>query len=603
MGTNLQAPQPAEGRLASMLSSISDGFILLDHDFRFTFLNRQAELILDSRAADLLGRSLWEVFPDAVGTRFDEVYHRVMESGVSERFEEFYPEPLNLWLEVRAETSAEGLVLYFQDVTGRRAHLAERERLLEAERQSRHDADRARAAAERAKEQLAYQATHDPLTGLVNRWQFERLAQAAIGATARAADQGGAGAVTVMFLDLDRFKLVNDSLGHATGDTLLAEVAKRLCGQLRGGDVLARQGGDEFVALLRDASDVEAQAVAERMRAAVREPVIVGSHTLSTTVSIGIATTSAGEITGVTVETLLRNADVALYRAKDAGRNSIAWFDADVHRRLLDRIDLEAGLVDALAHGGIELHYQPIYAVADRRLTGVEALARWTHPLRGPVSPEVFVELAEESGLICELGRQVLEAACREAVRWRHLPDFTVWVNVSGREFSSGYADSILALLAREGLPSHRLGLEVTESVLTDEEEAVAELTLLNAAGVPVAIDDFGTGYSSLARLGRLPISALKIDRSFVNDIETPLGRACVDVVVHLADALGVRTVAEGVETQRQLEVVRAAGVGFAAGFLLGPPAPAQSLVTDAGPPSRDDLACRASSYDGQARS
>jgi EAL domain-containing protein (putative c-di-GMP-specific phosphodiesterase class I) len=292
-------------------------------------------------------------------------------------------------------------------------------------------------------------------------------------------------------------------------------------------------------------------------------------------VSIGLASSSAA----ATVETLLRDADVALYRAKDAGRNSIAWFDAESHQRLLDRIDLESDLRQALARGELELHYQSIYAVNGARLCGVEALARWTHPQRGPVPSEVFIPVAEESGLIRSLGRHVLELSCRQAAQWTHLEDFTVWANVSGREFTPGYSESVLDLLAREGVPTHRIGIEVTESVLADEAVAVHELRLLHAAGVAVAIDDFGTGYSSLTRLARLPISVLKIDQSFVAEIETRLGRATVDVVVRLADAMGLRTVAEGVETPRQLELLREAGVDSASGYLLGRPAPAPSLT------------------------
>jgi diguanylate cyclase (GGDEF)-like protein/PAS domain S-box-containing protein len=565
----------SESLLASMLDSISDGFFLLDRDYRFAFVNRQGEAILHRTADDLLGRSLWDAFPDAVGTRFDAVYHRVMENRTPERFEEFYPEPLNNWFEVRAEPSGEGIVVYFTDVTEQRNRRAERERLLEAERRSRREADRARASAERAKERLAYQATHDPLTGLVNRWQFQRLGQAGI-------DEATAGSpVTMMFMDLDRFKLVNDSLGHAVGDALLAEIGTRLTSQLRKGDVLARQGGDEFVVLLRDASPAEAHAAAERMRSVVLEPLCVGGHNLTTTVSIGLASSSAA----ATVETLLRDADVALYRAKDAGRNSIAWFDAESHQRLLDRIDLESDLRQALARGELELHYQSIYAVNGARLCGVEALARWTHPQRGPVPSEVFIPVAEESGLIRSLGRHVLELSCRQAAQWTHLEDFTVWANVSGREFTPGYSESVLDLLAREGVPTHRIGIEVTESVLADEAVAVHELRLLHAAGVAVAIDDFGTGYSSLTRLARLPISVLKIDQSFVAEIETRLGRATVDVVVRLADAMGLRTVAEGVETPRQLELLREAGVDSASGYLLGRPASA-SLLTWASVPA-----------------
>lgn len=563
----------AEGRLATMLDSISDGFFLLDRDFRFLFVNRQAHLILGNSSADLLGRSIWEAYPAAVDTKFDEAYRRTMEAGVSERFEEYYPEPLNMWVEVRVEPAAEGIVIYFQDVTEQRARRQEHERLLAIERLSRREADRARAAAERAQEQLAHQATHDSLTGLLNRAEFARVGQAAIDEVQAAGRVDEASeSVTVLFMDVDRFKLVNDSLGHAVGDELLARVAERLSWELRSDDVLARQGGDEFVVLLRRASPVAAQTIAERMCAVVREAFDVGDHQLTTTLSVGIAASTPG----TNIETLLRDADVALYRAKDSGRDRVAWFDAESHQQLLHRVSLESDLRDAVTDGTIEVHYQPSFAAADNQLRGVEALARWTHPQRGAVSPDVFIPLAEDCGLITRLGRHVLERAVRQATQWILLPDFTVWVNVSGREIMAGYAASVLDLLAREHLPARRMGLEVTESVLADEDVAVEELGLLHAAGVAIAIDDFGTGYSSLSRLVTLPVSLLKIDRSFVSAIDTPSGYATVDVIVYLARTLGVETVAEGVETVAQLELVRQAGVDVASGFLVGAPAPAQ---------------------------
>jgi diguanylate cyclase (GGDEF)-like protein/PAS domain S-box-containing protein len=564
----------AEGRLVAMLDAISDGFFLLDREFRFAFINRQGHVILNSTSADLIGRGVWEAYPAAVGTKFEEAYRRVMQDRVGERFEEFYPGHLNIWVEVRVEPAAEGIVVYFQDVTERRARHHERERLLETERLSRQEADRARASAERAREQLAYQAAHDPLTGLVNRGEFARVGQAAIDESraAGATDDRSAWPVTVLFMDVDRFKLVNDSLGHAVGDALLVGVGERLSAELRHRDVLARQGGDEFVVLLRDAAPDEAQAVAERMCRAVRGSFDVGGHHLTTTLSIGIAALSPG----ATIETLLRDADVALYRAKDSGRNNVAWFDAESHQVLLDRIAVEQDLRGAVERGEIDAHYQPFFGLADNRLRGVEALARWTHPQRGTVPPEVFIPLSEECGLIGRLGRHILECAVRQAAQWILLPDFIVWVNVSGRELTPGYASSVLDLLANEHVPAHRIGLEVTESVLADETVAVEELRLLHAAGVAVAIDDFGTGYSSLSRLVTLPVSLLKIDRSFVSEIERPHGYATVDVIVRLAGTLGVQTIAEGVETPEQLRLLREAGVDLASGFLLGQPAPAQ---------------------------
>ncbi|MCW2622849.1 MAG: hypothetical protein JWL64_2451 [Frankiales bacterium] len=563
--------QEEGARLVDMLESISDGFLAFDRDLRMTYVNRTAETVLGMPRADLLGRVVWEVFPDALGTKFESMYRRVLAERVGESFDEYYPEPLNMWVQVNAQPSEEGMVIYFQDITARRAEQHERELLLAAEQlacqeaqDARLDAERARATGEQVRQQLAYQATHDGLTGLLNRSEFERQVQLRLAA--------GHGPVVALFMDLDRFKLVNDSLGHAAGDALLVHVARRLPRLLGPHDVVARLGGDEFVVLLTGRDPAGAEQVAARLLEAARLPVLVGNSSITTTASVGLATASPG----ATVQTLLRDADVALYRAKDAGRDRLAWFDADAHGQLLDRIALEADLGSALTSNQVGLHYQPAFDVTSLRLIGVEGLARWRHPRRGMVRPDVFIPIAEDTGLIRPLGRHIIGLAIQQAVLWADLPGFIVWVNVSGRQLETpGLADQVLGDLAAAGLAPERFGVEVTESVLMDERAASRELTRLAAAGVSIAIDDFGTGYSSLARLSRLPISVLKIDRSFVNDVETAHGRAAIDVIVQLARIFELATLAEGIETPRQLELLREAGCDYASGYLLGRPAPA----------------------------
>jgi diguanylate cyclase (GGDEF)-like protein len=483
--------------------------------------------------------------------------------------EEYYPEPLDIWLEVRAQPSDEGLVLYFQDASESRAQRLERDRLLAAERQAREDAERARTDTERALKLVAHQATHDTLTGLTNRSEFARIADEAIKAP-------GCGPVTIMFIDLDRFKLVNDSLGHAAGDALLVSVARRLRQVLPPSQVLARLGGDEFVVLLEGPDADEAHAMAERVLAGLREPLDVHGRTILTSASIGLAPVTLG----TTVETLLRDADVALYRAKDAGRDQVAWFDREAHEQLMQRVTLEADLRGALERHELTLAFQPMYDATDDRLVGVEALSRWRHPVLGDISPGLFIPLAEDTGLMRALGSNVISSACDQAARWASIPDFTIWVNVSARQLDTpGLAEFVLSELERAGVTADRIGVEVTESVLSDERAAVAELTKLAESGVRIAIDDFGTGHSSLARLYRFPIDVLKIDQSFVHDIETRRGLAAVRAVVQLTEALGLSTVAEGIETPRQLELVREAGCSVGAGYLLGRPAPADQLT------------------------
>ncbi|HWR85106.1 MAG TPA: EAL domain-containing protein [Rhodoglobus sp.] len=560
----------ADAMLGVMLDSISDGFIILDREYRVTYLNKQAAVILGASAIALRGRILWDAFPDA-GDLFRESYAKAMDERVPVEFEAYYPAPLDLWLDVRAQPSSHGILVYFQDATERRTKEIERERLLESERRARTEADEALRLAETAQRELAYQAAHDGLTDLMNRAEFERVAAARL---ARGSAEGRP--VTAMFLDLDRFKLVNDSLGHAVGDALLVEIAARIQRIVGRAGIAARLGGDEFVVLVEDLQPDAVQALSERLLRELREPVTLGGYTVTTTVSIGLASAVDSSETS----TLLRDADVALYRAKDAGRDRFAWFDSEAHEDLLQRIRLERDLRAALTSGEIAVHYQPLFSLEHGEARGVEALARWTHPVRGSISPGTFIPLAEDAGLINLLGRHVARIAAEQAARWVGIPDFTVWVNISGRQFStSRVADDLLQVLADTGLAPERLGVEVTETVLADETVAVRTLRTLAAEGVRVAIDDFGTGYSSIARLSSLPVSVLKIDRSFVAEAETLRGRATLDAIVHLARALDMRTVAEGIETPRQLEIVREAGVTSASGYLLARPAPAEALV------------------------
>jgi diguanylate cyclase (GGDEF)-like protein/PAS domain S-box-containing protein len=561
--------QESSLRVLAMLDSVSDGFCAVDSAFRCTYLNRRAEEILGLRREEMLDRHLWEVFPSGVGTVFDEAYTRVLRTGVPESFEAFYPEPLNIWIEVRAQPSADGLLLYFQDATARRAERLERERLLAAERTAREQAELARADTERALRLVAHQATHDALTGLVNRQEFARIAAASLAAP-------DAGPATAMLIDLDRFKLVNDSLGHAAGDALLVSVARRLRQVLPAEYPLARLGGDEFVVLLTGTGEEQAHTLAEQVLAGLREPLDVRGRSITTSASIGLASGTLG----TTVETLLRDADVALYRAKDHGRDQVAWFDRTAHEQLMQRVSLENDLRAALERDELTLYFQPMYDATDDRLVGVEALSRWRHPSLGEVSPGLFIPLAEDTGLMRALGARVITMACEQAARWARIPDFTIWVNVSARQLDTpGLAAALLAELERAGVTADRIGVEVTESVFSDERSAVDELTRLAEAGVRIAIDDFGTGHSSLARLYRFPIDVLKIDQSFVHDIETNRGLAAVRAVVQLTEALGLSTVAEGIETPRQLELVREAGCHVGAGYLLGRPAPADELT------------------------
>jgi diguanylate cyclase (GGDEF)-like protein/PAS domain S-box-containing protein len=552
--------QEASARAADVLESISDGFLAVDREWRFTYMNARAELLLGMSRTELIGRNLWESFPDALGTQFETAYGRVMQDGVAVSFEEFYPAPFDMWMEVNAQPNADGMVVYFQDVTARRAQQAEREQLLAAESQARQDAEDVRV-------ELAHQAAHDPLTGLLNRSELGRLAQDRIGPCDRP--------VAVLFVDLDGFKSVNDGLGREAGDAVLVETGRRLTECMRHGSMVARLGGDEFAVVLHDADAAAAEETSTRLMHALREPYRIGGRTLALTASLGIA--AAGPHDRQTFDTLLRDADVAMYRAKDGGRDTTAWFDAQAHAEVLDRIALQVDLRQAVDQNQIVLHYQPVFSADGSRLEGAEALARWNHGTRGPVPPSVFIPLAEECGLIGRLGEQLLARACEQAQKWSQLPEFRIWINVSPVQMKApGLSSTILQHLADAGLACERLGVEVTETALADETVTARELDELSAAGVAIAIDDFGTGYSSLARLSALPIDVLKIDRSFVQQLDLSAGRAAADAIVRLAHALGLRTIAEGIETNEQLEALRALGNDSASGYLLGRPVPAE---------------------------
>ncbi|MEX2619857.1 MAG: bifunctional diguanylate cyclase/phosphodiesterase [Egibacteraceae bacterium] len=418
----------------------------------------------------------------------------------------------------------------------------------------------------RANAQFEHLATHDPLTELPNRTLFlDRLHQVRL--SARRSGQPYA----VLFLDLDRFKFVNDGLGHDVGDELLIAVVGRLRGVMRPSDTLARFGGDEFAILSPDIDGaLTALAIGERIQGALDAPVPLQSVELMATASIGIAVGDS-ETDGTA---LLRDADAAMYRAKDSGRNRVALFDEAMQRQAQDHLDRTADLRGALDGDQIEAYYQPIIDLATDRIIGVEALARWWHTSEF-VAPDQFIALAEDVGLIDHLGRHILKKACLAGLAWADLSTtpFVLSVNVSPRQFvSGGLTSTVLAALADTGLDAACLHLEITESGLMSDPSVQATIDELREHGVQFAIDDFGTGYSSLANLRQLPVDILKIDRTFVSGITTnPQDRALVTAAIDLARSFGLTTVAEGVETPEQLGELKALGCDLAQGYLWSP--------------------------------
>ncbi|HEX4775403.1 MAG TPA: EAL domain-containing protein [Acidimicrobiia bacterium] len=431
-----------------------------------------------------------------------------------------------------------------------------------------------------AEERLVAQALHDPLTGLSNRRVLMDRLQHQLDELSRRETS-----VAVFYLDLDRFKRVNDDLGHEAGDHLLIEVSRRIETVVRPPDTVARLGGDEFVVVCGGLGDeADAIGIAERLLDAISEPVSLAGRSISVSPSIGVALTSSTDDDPVEV---LRRADTAMYRAKGRGRACFEMFDERLRRQTNARVQMESDLRDALAHDRFRLYYQPIVSLEHGTIIGVEALLRLEHPTRGLIGPDEFIAVAEESGLIGAIGRWVLDEACRQLARWRTiLPDelheLHMAVNVSGRQLAHpALAQQVQRALDESGVPPDQLCLEMTETVFMDAVNSVMDnLEALKARGIRLGIDDFGTGYSSLTYLRNFPVDVVKVDRSFVRELDArPQDQAIVSAVVELGHTLDLTTIAEGVETEGQLELLRVLGCDLAQGYHFARPRPADEVT------------------------
>jgi len=495
---------------------------------------------------------------------------------------------------------------YLRDVkaSARQAELAERARAEiareRAEQAERHvhelnnyitEQERISRALEEAKEHFRHAAFHDSLTGLPNRAMFSELLKAEIENAKLHKDS----LFAVLFLDLDRFKNINDSLGHSHGDLLLMAFAQRLEECLRPKDVLARFGGDEFAILLcgiDDASD--AVRVAERIAIELAQPFVLDKNTAFTTASIGIALSLTGYIEP---DDILRDADAAMYRAKENGKARYEMFDQGMHARAISRLRLESDLRLAIERDEFLVYYQPIIALESGRLAGFEALVRWAHPQRGLVTPGEFIPVAEETGLIVGIGQSVLEKSCKKMVEWQHLSpayrSLSLSVNLSSRQVSQpDLIERIKGVLDESGIDPHCLKLEITESVVMENAEAATLMfKQLRGLGVQLSIDDFGTGYSSLSYLHRFPVNYLKIDQSFVGRMTEANDNAeIVRTIVTLARNLGLEVVAEGIETQSQNRQLKALGCDYGQGYLFSRPIDSASVPALLAQALQDDV-------------
>jgi diguanylate cyclase (GGDEF)-like protein/PAS domain S-box-containing protein len=667
-------------RLTTTLASITEAFVTLDRQCCFTYLNQESERLLQKTTADLLGLEVWHNFSDAVATRLRTQLGKAITSNRRVEFEEHF-QTLGKWLEVRAYPFAEGLAVYFRDVTDRRRSQEQlmlletsvsrlndivaivdtgsnsdheprivfvndafeqhtgysreevlgqtprmlldldpaitklREMALSLEQNNKartelmvhrksgasfwielevvsvqanadgvtHWVAVGRDITQRktAEDMIRHLAFYDPLTDLPNRQLLLDRLQLALAQSKRSGQHGA-----LMFIDLDNFKILNDTLGHHVGDQLLKLVGTRLIQSVRKTDTVARLGGDEFVIMVDDlstdpeAANKKSRALAEKVLNMLREPFRVAGHQHFATPSIGV-TAFNGEQGDV--GELLKQADLAMYQAKTLGRNTICFFDPLMQSRMSDNAAVSADLRVGLREKQFRVYYQP---QVDRQgmVTGVEALVRWQHPVKGLITPVDFIPVAEDSGLILPLGQWVLETACEQLAAWAQWPQtsrLSIAVNVSVHQFRHpNFVDMVVEAIQRTGVRPHKLKLELTESLLADRMEITIEkMGLLKNLGVTLSLDDFGVGYSSLSMLKRLPLDQLKIDKGFVADVLTDPNDAAISrAIIALAQSLSLQVVAEGVETHEQRDFLAYQGCDQFQGHLFSPPLPIETL-------------------------
>jgi diguanylate cyclase (GGDEF)-like protein/PAS domain S-box-containing protein len=544
------------------LNCIGDAIACTDSSGNISFLNLIAEEMTGWSLTDAVGRPLTEILKVLNATSRESISD-LLKAAIEENRTVHMPPNSILLRRDGAEIPIEDSVSPIHNRDGKTSSAVIVFR----------DVSAARAMAM----QIAYSAQHDFLTGLPNRMLFNDRVNQAIALAPRNSKN-----VAVMFLDLDGFKHINDSLGHSIGDKLLQSVAKRLCSCVRASDTVSRQGGDEFVILLSEVThSSDTTLMSNRLLQAIARPHSIDGHDLHVTTSIGV---SIFPDDGLDAETLIKNADTAMYQAKDNGRQSYQFFTPSMNVRAVERQDIEGSLRCAIDRQELALHYQPKVNLITGEITGVEALLRWTHPVRGLVPTGQFISIAEDCGLILPIGRWGLREACRQTKEWTDsgLTKLAVAVNISAIEFrNKDFLQGVFTILEETGLDPRQLELELTESVLMKHAESTESiLRVLRAHGIQIAVDDFGTGYSSLSYLRKFPLDALKIDQSFIRQITTsPSETAIVIAIISMGRSLNLRVVAEGVETQEELAFLQKHQCEEAQGYYFSRPVPPQQFA------------------------
>lgn len=540
----LEKISTSEKKLLSILESLTEGFFSLDRNWCFNFINNAGTKLLNKQADELIGKNLWEVYPETIGSIFSENYHRAMTAGESRQFESYY-EPLKSWFDVRANPSSDGITVLFQDITERK--------------HSEHE--------------LLFIASHDSLTGLNNRATCLNKLEKSL------KQDGNMNGISVLFIDLDRFKEINDAYGHRFGDSVLKNVGVRL-GRLQNDQITcARISGDEFLFFFPGFDISHVEKFSRDILSIVSKPMIIEGLEITIGCSIGIAIHNGSDISA---DDLINKADTAMYAAKASGRHIYKWAEKDDETEI-QRHRLRSELLSAINGNQFILYYQPQIHLETGKIVGVEALIRWQHPHFGMLAPGAFITLAEESPIIFKLGEWVFDEACRQLALWNRL-GFTLKmsINISAKQLNDPtLINRVDAIIVKYGLSPDCIELEVTESMLVQDFATTSKiLEPFKQKGYRIALDDFGTGYSNFSYLNSLPITAIKIDRSFLRNIESDWKAiAVINGIIALGKSLDLTVITEGIETESEYEIIKGTKCDQIQGYFISRPLPAKELA------------------------